>query len=225
MDWFEWAKRQEKTCFILRDWDVAPHTTIQYGQIIVDASEPTQPLADSPLKFTEYEKTFDNPVQKDREYVVEDSWSIGASLLVAFLSFVTVGIYGALVEGYHKIYKIDLIHTKTLEPSQPYVLDTVMQSSVLSYLHKHKYKKSLYMVVGLKIGEGAKIILSEGKGTVVGGRAGLLLLAGRLPVGIEASFSCDYTRVINDSFLISSLFVFAYRLKKCHYYPAGSTII
>jgi hypothetical protein len=89
---------------------------------------------------------------------------------------------------------------------------------VLSYLAENKYKKSLYMIVDLKIADGAKISLVESKGRSVGAKFGVSPPPGGSPVGGEASMSSDGISTMSDSFIIPGKFVFAIWLRKCHYF-------
>ena len=108
-------------------------------------------------------------------------------------------------------------------PSHVYVQQSILQPEVLGYLARHWYRKSVYMVVGIKVGCEAEII--HRRQNDVGGQ-----LNGSIPgalTGIPIDMGAEISSTVVDSRYeqksVPSSFVFAYRLREIRYFKKDSS--
>ena len=154
----------QKPCWhVLRDPTYPPETLIRLGQLIVDPRQPTDRLGKGPLELGPDDSVFNHCPEVDVTYVDSDSRSYGIGLGAAIMSMLPFGIKGHYKSSSAKLFEIERVESQSLEPSEEYVRRSLMQSAVRSYLAAKKYKKSLYMIVGLKLGRNAQIIARESK--------------------------------------------------------------
>ena len=106
--------------------------------------------------------------------------------------------------------------TTIFNPPQDYVEKSVMRDTVQVFLHSNR--KSLYMIVGLRILHGAKLTISRGKAMGGGptvGPLGLSAISSPVDASIGFEMSSDTSRT--EQMSIDHDFVVAYRLRQCRY--------
>lgn len=145
-------------------------------------------------------------------------------LSAALLSMLPLGLGGNLQKATTQRYDIERIETQMFLPTRKYVQRSVLEPEVLQYLARHRYRKSLYMIVGIKVPFDATII-HERKS-----KKGVKLSAS-IPgaiVGVPVDFGANVQKSSIDGHYerksISSAFVFAYRLREVRYYKKDNTI-
>ena len=74
------------------------------------------------------------------------------------LSLIPFGLIGKRQKDAFYRYEIEKVEGQTFLPSHEYVQKSVLQPEVLDYLARFRYRKSLYMIVGVKIGFNAEIL-------------------------------------------------------------------
>ena len=107
-------------------------------------------------------------------------------------------------------------------PSREYVLKSVLEPEVLNYLARHKYRKSLYMIVGIQIGFNAKIVHKRTHKKGGGLNVSIPGALTGIPVDLGAGYECSATNHRYERKRISS-FVFAYRLREVRYYKKNNS--
>ena len=115
-----------------------------------------------------------------------------------------------------KYFEIERVESQCLEPSDEYVRQSLMQPTVRQYLAKKRYKTSLYMIVGLKIGRNARIM--EGKHFSIDAMMSSDL-SGTFGVPVDITMNVGSQRR-QYTFLerkVPQSFVFAYRLREVRY--------
>ena len=114
-------------------------------------------------------------------------------------------------------FEIETIESRKFIPSPHYVRQSVLQTTVLSYLAKHRYRKSLYMIVGIKIARNAKVAYG-GEHDLGGGlSASIPGAAMGVPVEVGGSISASTLERHHDKYQVPNAFVFAYRLREIRY--------
>ena len=103
-------------------------------------------------------------------------------------------------------------------PSQDYVQNSVLQPEALKYLAQHRYRKSLYMIVGIKVAFNAEIIYERKHGREGGLNAVIPGAVTGIPVDLGANFRKGSTNLTYERKHIPDSFVFAYRLREIRYF-------
>lgn len=140
------------------------------------------------------------------------------SMMAAFFDSVQLALFGGRAKTTRQTYHIDKLQTLSFYPKEEYVLETLRQSGIRNYLQKHFFKKSLYMIVGIRIAEGARVFQGDRQGRVIGAGARLSGVGSLVGGGLQGSTAKGSGT--SAEFSISDKFVFAYRLRKCRYYHA-----
>lgn len=115
-------------------------------------------------------------------------------------------------------YEIQKVKEQLLLPSDEYIQKSMFQEPVMRHLARFFYRTAVYMVVGIKIGIGGRIIHQEQQtlgshisGTIPGATLGI-------PVDISADIGVGSMDFNYQEKRIPHSFVFAYRLRKIRYF-------
>jgi len=120
-------------------------------------------------------------------------------------------------------YKSEAMTTTRFDPPADYVSKSVMRDTVQTFLRSNR--KSLYMIVGVRIFHGATITILRGKGMGGGPTVGPLgLSAIGSPVDVNLDFQMSSDKSTTEKTLIDHDFVVAYRLRQCRYARDSGTI-
>ena len=147
---------------------------------------------------------------------VRKSLDLGFSAGV--LSLLPFGLSGENQHDYTHRYKIERVEERFFQPTPSYVRKSVCQPEVLAYLSKHKYRKSLFMIVGIKIGFNARITHSKNKAFKGGIDATTPGALTGIPLTGKFGFHSTGSRY--EQKFIPDAFVFAYRLREVRYFKA-----
>ena len=148
----------------------------------------------------------------------DSSYNLGFS--AAVLSLLPFGLTGDRSKRTNYLYKIKKVEGHMFLPSREYVRRSVSQPEVLRYLSRHWYRKSLFMIVGIKIGFNAEF--THQRENQNGGQ-----FTGCVPGGIHVDFAGRFKHGTIDHRYerkrIPSSFVFAYRLREVRYFKKDNS--
>jgi len=210
---------------VLYDTSFPPDTAIRLGQLITNPRKPTEYLANGALTIGPQERVVDSGTKEDFVFRKQREREFGIGFSAAVLSLLPFGMDGDRHRNTAHHFKIKTVEEQMFLPSREYVQKSVLQQEVLDRLARHWYRKSLYMIVGIRVAYGGAEVIHEtkyGNGgklsvTVPGGLTGI-------PVDLGVNFKA---KAIDDSYerkCISSSFVFAYRLREIRYFKNTKSI-
>ena len=123
---------------------------------------------------------------------------------------------GYRVKGFEIEYESEAMTTTLFNPSDNYVEKSIKQEAVQMFLRHHR--KSLYMIVGVRIAHGAKVTITRGRAVGGGPNLGPLgLTAMGSPIDANMSIKISSDSSGSQQMSIEYDFVVAYRLKQCRY--------
>jgi hypothetical protein len=209
---------QPKTYFLAPDFDCPPETAIKLGQIITEPSTPYESLnADDliPVPSSLTISTSKTGFTARRSQVRFGKYGIWAQILEGAYG----GGVGLNVENSQDgEFSIDEVETTFIKPAeaatQDYLRKSLESEGVRSYFEGSRFRKSVFVIVGLKIAKGAKV--NTGSAGSKGGVAKLMVdgTGAGLPVKVgpevEGKVGMDESMEWKDE----KSFVFAYRLRK-----------
>jgi hypothetical protein len=146
---------------------------------------------------------------------IHRGFDLGLSATV--LSLLPFGLAGDRRNNATHVYQIERVEEKMFHPASEYVQKSVLQPDVLGYLARHWYRKSLYMVVGVRIGVNAEVTHSstcERAGKMNVSVSGALT---GIPLDVGGTSRCSASDKYYQRKSIPSSFVFAYRLREIRY--------
>lgn len=146
---------------------------------------------------------------------IHRGFDLGLSATV--LSLLPFALAGDRRNNASHLYQIERVEEKMFHPTPDYVQKSVLQSDVLGYLARHRYRKSLYMVVGIRIGVNAEV--THSRTCERGGRINVSVsgaLTG-IPLDVGGTSRCSAGDQYYQRKTIPSSFVFAYRLREVRY--------
>jgi len=208
---------------VLYDTSFPPNTAIRLGQLITDPRNPTESLANGPFTI-ELGAVIDSGTKKDYVFRKQHEREFGIGFSAAVLSLLPFGLEGDKDRKTTHHFRIKSVEECMFLPSYEYVQKSVLQEQVLNYLAQHRYRKALYMIVGIRVGCDAEIIHERKLGN--GGK-----LSAAVPgslTGIPVDFGAEVKGKSLDDYFerkhIPSSFVFAYRLREIRYFKKSSLI-
>jgi hypothetical protein len=121
-------------------------------------------------------------------------------------------------------YEIDNLEERVFVPSAHYIRQSILQNDVLGYLASRHYRTAVYMIVGIKLALGGKVVHSTKRGW--GGDMGGTLPGASvgIPIDIGAKVSIDRDARRLEHKQIPDSFVFAYRLREIRYAKKSSRV-
>jgi hypothetical protein len=200
----------------LYDTSFPPNTALCLGQLITHPRQPTERVGNKPLDINDQMLL---PVrnESDLKFDSESGTGFGIGFSATVLSFLPFVIEGDKRKSTKHRYEISKVEERMFVPTGDYVKQSVLQSDVLEYLAKHRYKKSLYMIVGIKVGCDAKVI--HQKHHEMGGNLGATIPGASvgIPVDLGCNIGANADHHRGESKYIPTSFVFAYRLREIRY--------
>ncbi|KAN0108874.1 hypothetical protein V8E51_008616 [Hyaloscypha variabilis] len=152
-----------KTYFRMPSFDYPPNGRIQLGQIITSPIDP-------------YERLVVRNTKTDYNEVIEKARKGTVGLWVQFLaSFFGIGgdVSAKWVTEHSQIFQFRELEANCFEPEDKYLIDSIANSEKIRDHIQKSPGKSLYMVTGLKIAHGAKIVLQEKQGHGLNAKLGV----------------------------------------------------
>jgi hypothetical protein len=121
-------------------------------------------------------------------------------------------------------YEIDNVEERMFVPSEYYIRQGILQSDILGYLARRHYRKAVYMIVGIKVALGGKVVhsIKRGSGGDIGGTVPGSSVGIPIDIGGKVSTERDSRRFEQKQ--IPRSFVFAYRLREIRYSKKSSHI-
>ncbi|PMD44780.1 hypothetical protein L207DRAFT_579707 [Hyaloscypha variabilis F] len=211
-----------KTYFRMPSFDYPPNGRIQLGQIITSPMDPYERLAD-PLPIED--QAIVRNTKTDYHEVIEKARKGNVGLWVQFLaSFFGIGgdVSAKWVTEHSQIFQFRELEANCFEPEDKYLIDSIASSEKVRDHIQKSPGKSLYMVTGLKIAHGAKIVLQEKQGHGLNAKLGVdaTVLTGG-PVKGGPAFMINNSQHTKMEIGGSKDFVFAYRLVRIIPKPRG----
>jgi len=209
---------QPKTYFLAPDFDCPPDTAIRVGHILSSPKDPYETLNHDelvPVPSSIAISTTKTGFTATRSQLHSGTYGVFAQILE--------GAYGAGVSYSHEnnreaTFGIDELITTFIQPAgketKEYIQKSVEVDGVREYFEGSRFRKSVYMIVGLKIAKGAKISHGLKKS-----KEGVLdLMADGSAVGIPAQVGPKFEHKKETGegmkWEDEKSFVFAYRLRK-----------
>jgi hypothetical protein len=212
--------KQKKTWILVKGCEYRPQGALSLGQILTKPSEPSLPLlADGPLAVPEanIERSYQASVELTSHTTLEGSFKIWADVSI-------LPVRGEVGSNTHKSQSLswhfDRLETEIMVPRLSDVRTAISKDEVVAQINRNKFdfRKRLYMITGVRIARGARLVQSVSK--AVGGVAKVgvdltALTAAPLSVGPAAEISKTSRK--DYSFNDASDFVYAYRVCEVHY--------
>jgi hypothetical protein len=157
---------QPKTYFLVPDFDCPPGTAIRLGHIITFPTSPYESLnADKliPVPDEIAVSSSKSGFSTTRSQVRTGKFGVWAQILE--------GAYGGglglnLTNSQDGTFAIDEVQTTFLKPTglatKSYIRQSLEVEGVKEYFEGSRFRKSVYMILGLKIAKGAKFSIATG---------------------------------------------------------------
>jgi hypothetical protein len=197
-------------------FDCSPDGPMVLGSILTDPLDPSETLNAHPLPVPDSEKT--TITQNNFETVLKRNSKRSGGLWFKFLQSLGFEVSASSDEASAATAKFDKLETWSFQPSDAYMRESIAAAEVQSYLAGHTMRKPLYMVTGVKVAHGARVIEMVRKGKAGKMRAGFDGSAAGLPsvaFGPQAEGSKGFESV--QRFVSDGPVVFAYRLREIRY--------
>ncbi|BCS19933.1 uncharacterized protein APUU_20366A [Aspergillus puulaauensis] len=201
--------------WILAPADIQPNTTITLGKLIVNPLTPEGPpyldpaLPIPPGATTEFNYPWTREVSHERSGMV--------GLFGSFMA--NVGLGGDVSAQFDRQHKsrveVARLQTVKFEPGDEYLEKTLNGKLNLRYLKESGFRKSIYVVTGVKVAYGGKTTVSKGRGTGGEGNLGISPGVPGLELGPKAGLSWKNEESEEIGEPID--FVYAFRLNKVRY--------
>jgi len=209
--------------FVVYDTGFLPDTVIRLGQLVTDPRKPAETLQQTPVEIDPGEMTVEAQTERNVVFQKHSESGFALGLSAAVLSILPCGIGGNAQKGTIHRYEINKVERRMFRPSRKYVQASVQQPDVLKYLARHRYRKSLFMIVGIKVGFNGQVVhqrkYSRGghlSGSIPGAVTGV-------PVDLGASVRHDTIDHSYERKAIPASFVFAYRLREIRYFKKDNS--
>ena len=199
--------------FLAPNFDYPPDGQIVIGNIIPHPSAPDDPINVAPPqaipKVTEVAKGHwrsDGGAQR----------SVSGGIFAQFLQL--VGFGGDVSLRHHRTsslsYEVDSMITRHFRPSVPYVQESLREESVRDYLMLNNFREPMYMITGVMIARGARVIEMQGKGHGGSAKFGIDATAAGVPLTVGPKLELSAADAQGVSYQIPEAFVFAFRVSK-----------
>lgn len=210
---------ETKNYFLAPSWDYAPNGLLALGNLILAPSRPVPPLHPAENISSEY------PVIPTSKFGVE--WTRGRETTIRFgvwAKFLQalggVSIDTTVGKKNEEIYKFDRIDTEEFFPDEEFIRKSLSAPGVVRYLERTLFRRSVYMIVGIKTVRGAAIKKSAARSVdvQVEGEVDGTSFTG-VPFSFGPKIGLGSSCSDSSSFQSSSDFVFAFRLRKVRVTP------
>ena len=209
----------KKTYFLAPNVDYPPSSNISLGRIWTDSSDPGTCInPDGPLPF---------PSNMQVQHGHKTDWRNKTSgehkgvigIWARFLQ--VVGLDAEASVNWHDrngdTYGFKRLDTDFIDPTTEYYTQSVLVPSVAEYIVEPKFKKSIYMITGVKIARGADVEQARSEEAGAHLRVGVNGTTALFPVAAGPEVTISSSGSETTSSKGSSGFVFAYRLREIYY--------
>src|ERR1700737_3583992 len=132
---------------------VSPDTWIRLGQIIPAPRQPTERYA-PPLPHGPEDKTYHEPLIKSAKVTMSSGGTTNVGFAATVFSILQCGSSGEGSSDVQNEFDVGNIESQTFDPSEDYIRESIRQPAVISHLAEQKYRKSVYMIVGIQVAQG-----------------------------------------------------------------------
>ena len=209
----------KKTYFLAPNFDYPPSSNISLGRIWTDPSDPGTCInPDGPLPF---------PSNMQVQHGHKTDWRnktggqhkgvIG--IWARFLQVVGIDAEASVTwqNSNGDTYEFKRLDTEFIDPTTEFYTQSVLAPSVAEYIIETKFKKSIYMITGVKIARGADVEQARSKEAGTHLKAGVDGTTAGSPVAVGPEVTISSSNSETTSSKGSSDFVFAYRLREIYY--------
>jgi hypothetical protein len=214
---------QVKNYFLAPGTDYPPNTVLSLGNIVISPKRAVPALASAPAPTSFLPQIISS--KTDFIWTRDYTSSISLGVWTKFVQFLDLGVSTDNSHTRQEIYSFAQMDTTEFFPDADYVRDALAAPAVKRYLERQRFRKSVYMVVGIKsvTGTTVRTIRSSDRGASLSAGVDLGLrggppvapggeVQGRLENGEEIAFSHDKE------------FVFAFRVRKVRIRRSGSVV-
>lgn len=209
----------KKTYFLAPNLDYPPSSNISLGRIWTDPSDPGTCInPDGPLPF---------PSNMQVQHGHKTDWKNKTGgqhkgLIGIWARFLqVVGIDAEANVTWHNskgdTFEFMKLYTEFIDPTTEYYTQSVLEPSVADYIAETKFRKSIYMITGVKIARGADVKQESSKEAGTHLKAGIDGTTTAAPVAVGPEVTISSSKSETTSSKGSSDFVFAYRLREIYY--------
>ncbi|KAJ5734739.1 hypothetical protein N7533_013142 [Penicillium manginii] len=197
----------------------SPTGPIQLGNLITSLQKPEQPLFTAALPT---ESEIFSSDKHDATFSRERMRAGKFGILTQFLSVLGFGIdiEGGLEKSDEETFRFETITTTQFVPRPAYVQEKCIDASpvVQRWLERSRYRKPLYLIVGLKIVHGAKTGRSQTgrgiSGNIEATVDGTVWSGGAVPISGGPKIGATHSRKAGVHWEDGGDFVLAFRVKK-----------
>jgi hypothetical protein len=208
---------------VLYDTSLPPESPISLGQLISNPRNPTERIQASRLPIHP-QTGIHSDTEREVEFEIKSTRGFDIGFSATVLSKLPFEIGGKRKTTITHRYKIKEVEIQTFYPSRAFIRQSVLEAQVLQYLAAHGYRKSIYMVVGIKIAHGAHVF--HGRTKEIGGTLGGTVpgAAVGIPLDLGSHIRGEVGKHRKETKEVVSSFVFAYRLREIRYFKKDGTI-
>ena len=204
-----------KSYFLAPQWHHKPGGAITLGSIVVDPKAPhVSYTKDSSVQLPALSVDHKTaPFQITLENSTKKQTGLSADILSA------LGVGGSIALNLSKSKSITIsareVQTQEIHPTYAYGDAMIQQGDVQRYLEGKRFKKDVYMVVGLKIAKNATIgtYTERGHGGDINVQANALVFTG-VPIGGGPMFNASSKHSASAFAGLSEPFILAYRVRR-----------
>ena len=209
----------EKSYFFPPQWNYQVRGTIALGSIIANPKHPQSSLNDEEMPGYVMPKlprlVVDHP-KPDFKVKLTDNTEVSASIGTSLLQLFGFGVDLKAALGKTLVYQIEAknLLTQEIDPKPTYVEACFKHPEVERVLRESKFRRELYMIVGIMSVTDATVSCDVGRKRLFEGKAALDLTAATgAPLGMHAQAGHERAKGTVASFGASN-FILAYRLRK-----------
>jgi len=196
------------TYFLCPHFDYPPGS-IELGHIISDPSDPSFCLNEDDLVAPDPSE-IKRHLQKNYELNQRQLRDQKSEIITKYLQVFGFG-RGSGRDDIEDRIKIEELETRYFKPTSEYLSSSTKSEGVQRFLAGSRFKKSLFLVTGIKVARGAK---SSRTDKATGASIGVDVTGIGLPVEVGPGYQVASSWESSKSFQSSSDFIFAFRLSK-----------
>jgi len=202
---------QVKTYFLAPSTDYPPNGLLALGNIILSPKQPVPPLAPAPTAPLPHVSSS----KENFTWTHTHSKSVKLGLWTKFVELLNLHASTDTLRTVQEVYSFARMDTTEFFPDESFVRDAMAAPAVIEYLARQRFRKSVYMVVGIKVVAGAQVrtVRQAEYGGGIGGSV-YLTLAGGLPFAVGADSEGRAGQQEEVGFTDRKEFVFAFRVRR-----------
>lgn len=214
---------QVKNYFLAPSTDYPPNTVLSLGNIVICPKRAVPALALAPAPKPPLPQISSS--KTDFQWTRNHTSSVSLGVWTKFVQLLDLGVSTDTSYTRHDIYTFAQMDTTEFFPDVDYVRDALTVPAVKHYLERQRFRKSVYMVVGIKSVAGATVrtICSSDRGASLSAGVDLALVGGP-PVAPSGAVEGRLGNEEEIAFSDDKEFVFAFRVRKVRVRRSGSIV-